>query len=64
MYTKIVKQISKLSASQAGKKLKSLYDSKGKEYVEEILFELQNYNNDEWWLEMMYDAGEEVKNLY
>jgi hypothetical protein len=64
MYTKIVKAISKLSARQAGEKLKSLYHCNGPDYVKGILYELQDFNTDDWWLATMEEAGEEVKKLY
>jgi len=63
-------RISALSPKEAGAKLKRYLTQFDKEYVKSILYRMQDYDrkrhgqDDSWWLEMMYEAGEDVSSLF
>ena len=63
-------RISALQSKEAGVVLKKYLTKYDSEYVQNILYRLQDYDrkrhgqDDSWWLEMMYEAGESVSNLF
>lgn len=63
-------RISTLMPKEAGTILKKHLARHGSEYVGSILYVLQDYDrkrhgqDDSWWLDMMYEAGEDVSSLF
>jgi len=66
----IATQIAGMAPKKAADKLRELFSTKGRDLVENILFELacidrdHHGQSDEWWLEVKYEAGEEISSLY
>lgn len=57
-------RIASLTSQEAAKALKDLLEFKGKDYVQDVLMILQDYNTNQWWSDMMFDAGKKIENLY
>lgn len=61
---RIALMLSEMNPTDAGNELKRYYKLDGAPFVEDILMILQDYNTKEWWLDMMYTAGDEISSLY
>lgn len=66
----IAKKLNNLTSSEAAQELKRICNDKGSAYVQNILIELQDVDrkrhgsDDQWWDEMMHDAGEDISKLF
>lgn len=62
--------ISTMNPKEAAEELKKLLKEYGNDYVFSVLDILQDldrnrhHQDDSWWLEMMFEAGDEISNLF